>query len=187
LAGAPLALARRSRYAALRGIARGYVDVVRSIPPITWLFLIFYGLPNAGITFAPLASGIIGLSLISAAYMAEIYRAGLGAVSGGQWEAGRAIGLREPDILARVIGPQAARVIGPPAATYAIGLLKDSAVASTIGVGEITFHAGAATQQEGHGLSIFLAAAILYILLSLPLAVMSRHVDRRMRARFSIA
>jgi polar amino acid transport system permease protein len=183
----PLALLRRSRHAALRGVSRGYVDIVRSIPPITWLFLIFYGLPNAGITFAPLASAVIGLSLISAAYLAEIYRAGLLAVSGGQWEAGRALGLSEPDLLARIISPQAARVIGPPAATYAIGLLKDSAVASTIGVGELTFRAGAATQQGGHGLSLFFAAAVVYVLLSLPLAVVSRHVDRRLRGRFSMA
>jgi polar amino acid transport system permease protein len=185
--GVPVALCRRSRFAIVRGVARVFIDVVRSIPPITWLFIVFYGLPSAGVTFGSLLAAVVGLGLVSAAYIAEIYRAGLLAVSSGQWEAGRALGLRESDVMGRVVAPQAARVVGPPAATYAIGLLKDSAVASTIGVAEVTFRANAETVNTGHGLGFFTAAALVYIVLSLPLAVVSRHVDRRLRARFSMA
>jgi polar amino acid transport system permease protein len=185
--GLPLALLRRSRFVVVRGFAGMVIDLVRSIPPITWLFLIFFGLPNAHITLSPLAAGIAGLGLISAAYMAEVYRAGLLAVSQGQWEAGRALGFNEADVLARIVAPQAARVVGPPAATYAIGLLKDSAIASTIGVAEITFRANSETVANGHGLALFAGAAVIYIALSLPLAVVSRRVDRRLRTRFSMA
>jgi polar amino acid transport system permease protein len=187
IVGVPLALLRRSRFPIVRGAARFVIDMVRSIPPITWLFLIFFGLPNVDIRLDPLAAGIIGLGIISSAYMAEIYRGGLLAVSHGQWEAGRALGLAEPSILALVVAPQAGRVVGPPAATYAIGLLKDSAIASTIGVAEITFRANAETVANGNGLALFAVAAVIYIILSLPFAVASRHVDRRLRARFSMA
>jgi polar amino acid transport system permease protein len=185
--GLPLALMRRSSLFALRALSRAVVDLVRSIPPITVLFLIFYGLPSSGITLDPLPAGIIGLGVIAAAYMSEVYRAGLLAVSRGQWEAGRALGFGEFDLLARIISPQAVRVVCPPAATYAIGLLKDSAVASIIGVSEVTFRANAEITKSGHALTVFFAAAVIYIVLSLPLAVVSRHVDRRLRARFSMA
>ena len=187
VAGLPLALMRRSSVFALRALSRIAVDLVRSIPPITVLFLIFYGLPSSGITLDPLQAGIIGLGVIAAAYMSEVYRAGLLAVSRGQWEAGRALGFGEFDLLARIISPQAVRVVCPPAATYAIGLLKDSAVASIIGVSEVTFRANAEITRSGHALTVFFAAAVIYIVLSLPLAVVSRHVDRRLRARFSMA
>jgi His/Glu/Gln/Arg/opine family amino acid ABC transporter permease subunit len=187
IVGLPLALMRRSSVFALRALSRAAVDLVRSIPPITVLFLIFYGLPSGGITLDPLPAGIIGLGVIAAAYMSEVYRAGLLAVSRGQWEAGRALGFGEFDLLARIISPQALRVVCPPAATYAIGLLKDSAVASIIGVAEVTFRANAEITKSGHALTVFFAAAVIYIVLSLPLAVVSRHVDRRLRARFSMA
>jgi polar amino acid transport system permease protein len=185
--GVPLVLMRRSRPAVVRGATRLAIDVIRSVPPIAWLFLIFFGLPSVEVTFAPLTAAILGLGLISAAYMAEIYRGGLMSISPGQWEAGRALGFGERDLLLRVVAPQAARAAGPPAATYAIGLLKDSAIVSTIGVVELTFRANAATEQGGNGLDLFLAAGVIYLILSLPLAVVSRHVDRRLRARFSLA
>jgi ABC-type amino acid transport system permease subunit len=144
-------------------------------------------LPSSGITLNPLPAAIIGLGVIAAAYLSEIYRAGLLAVSRGQWEAGRALGFGEWDLLTRIVGPQAIRVVCPPAATYAIGLLKDSAVASVIGVAEVTFRANAEITKSGHALTVFFAAAVMYIVLSLPLAFVSRHVDRRLRARFAMA
>jgi ABC-type amino acid transport system permease subunit len=164
-------------------VSRTLIDVLRSIPPVTWLFLIFFGLPGAGIRLPAVQAAIVGFAFISAAYLAEIYRAGIIAVPEGQWEGARALGLTERDVLRRVIGPQVLRVVVPPAGAYAIGLLKDSSIASTIGVTEIVFRANLETQRTFDGLPIFLAAAVLYIVLSLPFAVLSRGLDRRLRAR----
>lgn len=183
----PIVWLRRSRHAVVRGFMRSTVDIVRSVPPITWLFLIYFGLPEAHITLAPFPAALVGLSLIAAAFLSEAYRAGLLAIHKGQWEAAHAVGLNGIDVSMRIIAPQAVRVVIPPAATYAIGLLKDTAVASTIGVSEITFRAGNYAQTSTHPLRVFGLAALLYIALSLPLAYVSRGMDRRLRTRFSLA
>lgn len=185
--GVPLVLLRRSALAPLSVAGRIVIDLVRSIPPITWLFLIFFGLPSVGISLAPVPAAVIGLGLIASAHLAEIYRSGLLAVPTGQWEAGSALGLGRTTLMTSVIGPQAMRVVVPPAATVAISLLKDSAIASTIGVLDVTYRANAETMSHGHGLEFFGAAALIYIALSIPLAVVSRRVDSRTRARYSFA
>jgi polar amino acid transport system permease protein len=185
--GLPLAALRRSRFMVLRAVARAYVELVRSVPPLVWLFLIFFGLPQVGVSLVPLTAAILTFSLIAAAYMSEIYRGGLAALGRGQWEASSAVGLSPLDTARFILGPQVFRVVGPTMATYGIGLLKDSALASTIGVVEITFRAGAEAQRTGSGLTVFLTAGIFYLLLSLPLALASRRVDSRLRARYSVA
>ncbi len=185
--GVPLAALRRSRFMALRAVARAYVELVRSVPPLVWLFLVFFGLPQVGVNLEPIEAAILTFSLIASSYLSEIYRGGLAALGRGQWEASSAVGLSPLDTARFILVPQVFRVIGPTMATYGIGLLKDSALASTIGVIEITFRAGAEAQRTGRGLTVFLTAGILYLLLSLPLAFASRRVDSRLRARFSVA
>jgi polar amino acid transport system permease protein len=184
----PLTLMRRSRFALVRLLSRTWTDLARAIPPITWLFLIFFGLAEStGIKLTPVLAAIVGLGLITSAYLSEVYRSGLLAIPRGQFEAARALGMSEPDVMIRVVVPQTLRVIVPPAATFAIALLKDSAIASTIGVTEITFRASVETQQTFDGLTFFVLAALLYILLSLPFAFLSRGIDRRLRAKFETA
>ncbi len=185
--GIPLALARRSSTGVIRLLARGVIDLVRSIPPLVWLFLVFFGLPQAGVSLTPLVAAIATFSFIATSYLAEIYRAGLGALGRGQWEASEALGLGPISKYRFVVIPQVFRVIGPTMATYGIGLLKDSALASTIGVVELTFRAGSEAQRTGQGLTVFATVGVIYLLLSLPLAMASRRVDSRLRARFSVA
>jgi len=181
--GAPVALARSSRWRALRTLAISFVELFRGVPPIAWLFIVYYGLAQFDVRIASVPAAIGGLGIISAAYLAEIYRAGLRAVPQGQWEAGRAIGLTEGGLYRSVIGPQAVVTIVPPAATYAIGLLKDSAVASVIGAREITALALGEQQQSFEGMSVFLAAAVIYLALSLPLGGASRLADAALTRR----
>jgi polar amino acid transport system permease protein len=187
LLGVPVAVARNAHRPALRIAGISYVELLRGIPPIAWLFVAYYGLVQFGIRISPMAAAIGGLGLISGAYIAEIYRAGLRAVPHGQWEAARAVGLSELHVYRHVVAPQAAATIFPPAATYLIGLLKDTAVASVIGAAEITAHALSEQQQTARGLSVFAAAAIVYLALSLPLGALSRAVDRGLRRRLLAA
>jgi polar amino acid transport system permease protein len=179
----PLAAARRSRVAPVRWLGRVVVDVVRGVPPVVWLFLIFFGLGRDLIRLEPIEAGIIGLGVISAGYLAEIYRSGLSAVHRGQWEAASALGMGRTDLMVRVVAPQAFRVSLPAATTYAISLLKDSTIVSAIGVTEILFRATQSARSMGAGLTPFFVAAAVYILLSAPLAWLSRGLDARLRAR----
>jgi polar amino acid transport system permease protein len=182
----PVTLAGRSPFGPLRALIRAAVEIVRSIPVLVWLFIVFFGLPQEGLSPSPLSAAIVTLSVVSAVYLSEIYRGGIAAIDRGQFEASRALGLGRIDTGARIIGPQVFRVVLPPVATYGIGLLKDSALASTIGVVEITFRANSVTQVTGKGLTAYVIAGAIYVIIGLPLAVVSRHVDSRLRARFSL-
>lgn len=185
--GMPLALARRSGIRAVRAAGRTYAELVRAVPPLVWIFLVFFGLAQQDVQLSPLVSAVITLGLIAASYLSEIFRSGLSAIGAGQFEASEALGLRRLDSARFVVVPQVLRVVVPTMATYAIGLLKDSALASTIGVSELAFRANAEAQRTGQGLTVFVAVGVVYLLLSLPLAGLSRHVDSRLRMRFSVA
>jgi polar amino acid transport system permease protein len=183
--GLPLALLRRSRNWLLRAPVIAVVEVIRAVPPIVWLFLVYYGLSSDLAQLSTFQAAVGGLGLIAAAYMSEIYRAGIEAVPDGQWEAGRALALPNLSLYRRVVLPQALVVVIPPAATYAIALLKDSAIASVIGAQDITFHAFQETQASLQGLSVFATAGLLYIVLSLPIAAVARYADRALVQRMA--
>ena len=182
----PLAMLRRSRQVVLKVPAVVIVELVRAVPPIVWLFIIYYAL-GTDIKFSTFQAAVIGLGVISAAHLSEIYRAGLEALPAGQWEAAKALSLPGFAAFRNVILPQAILVIIPPAATFAIGLLKDTAVASVIGAVDITFLANQQTQTDLNGLGNFALAGLLYIVLSIPIAVVARGADRFLSARMVTA
>lgn len=181
--GFPVMMMRRARFALLRRFATAAISFVRAIPAIVWLFIIFFGVGSGLLNISPLVAAFIGLGAISAANMAEIYRSGLIAIQHGQWEAAQALNLSARHTFYDVIAPQMFRIVLPSVATYAIGLLKDSAIASTIGVPELTYQASRLAKLNFHGLEMFGVAGMLYILLSLPIAWVSREADRHLRAK----
>jgi polar amino acid transport system permease protein len=181
--GAPLCAMRLSRNALVRLLGTAVILTFRSIPPIVWLFFIFFGVGFGYLQVTPFQAGALGLGLITAANMAEIYRGALAAIHPGQWEAARVLNLGSLSQLIDIVGPQLVRIALPSVATYAIGLLKDSAIASTIGVPEIAFQAYHVSQRTFRGLDVYAAAGLLYILISLPMAAFARWADMRMRAR----
>ncbi|GLU30120.1 amino acid ABC transporter permease [Brucella sp. NBRC 12950] len=183
--GVPLVLMRKSQLSLPRILARCFIDVARGIPPVVWLFIIFFGLGTGLIRLTSLQAGIIGLGLVSAAYLAEIYRGGFMALHPGQSEAATALGMPKTDILRFITAPQVLRVSIPPMATFFVGLLKDSTVASTIGVRDIMMYTSQAAQAQSGGFAPFLFAAVLYILLSVPVVVFSRVMDDKLRRRLS--
>jgi polar amino acid transport system permease protein len=179
----PVTIGLRSRFAPLRWLVRLLVDFIRGIPIIVWLFIIFFGVVIGTFRFKPVQAAIVGFSIISAAYLAEIIRGGIQSVHFGQWEAGEALGLPRSTTFLRVIVPQALRITSPSVATYFIGLLKDSSIASTIGVTEMVYYSmNYARQNPGaDALTPFFIAAIVYIVISVPLAVVARRMDARLR------
>lgn len=185
--GLVLAGAARSPFVIVRTAATLYINVIRVIPPITWLFLIYFGLPQFALRLTTIQAAIIGFSIIASAFMAEIYRSGLLSIPDGQREAAHALGLSTVTTVGHIITPQAFRVALPAIATYGIGLLKDSALASTIGVREITYYAQQAAKQTHEGLLSFVVAGGLYIVISLIVAVVARRVDLTLRKKIGVA
>lgn len=183
--GIPLALARLSKIGPLRGLATAYIEIVRGIPPIAWMLILFYGLGRY-ITLPPLLAACLALGAVSTAYLAENYRAGIQNVAAGQWESAHALGLNSGDTFWRIIAPQGIGVALPPSASYAVGLLKDSAVASVIGVTDIAFQAVTLNQQGNPGLPIFFAAGLVYLIVSIPMAVLARRADSFIRTRSAV-
>lgn len=180
VAGLPIMFLTRSRWGPVSLVTRFAVDLIRGVPPIVWIFILYYGLAQDVVRLDPVTASILGLGVIASAYLAEVYRSGLLSVDAGQWAAGRALGLSEPRVFASIIAPQALRIAIPPAATFALNLLKDSAIASVIGVTELAYFANRQAQLTFDNLTVYVLAAVLYLLLGLPLAVVSRRMDRRL-------
>ena len=131
------ALARLSSIKILHVIAHVYVSIIRGTPLLVQLFIIFYGLPNLGVTINPFLSAIIGFSLSVGAYASETIRAAILSIPKGQWEAGYSIGMSYTQALKRIILPQAARVSIPPLSNSFISLVKDTSLASLVLVTEM--------------------------------------------------
>lgn len=177
--GLPLALLRRARQPFLRWPAALYVEVLRGLPPLTLLFLIYFGLAYQGLRLQPLTAAILGLGLVGGAYMGEIFRAALAALHPGQREAALAVGMTPRQALRYALLPQAWHVALPPVSNYAIGLLKDTAIVSAIAAPEIMFWARNLVTSTYETTLIYVLAALLYFALSFPLARLADRLERR--------
>lgn len=173
----PLMFARRARLMVVRGISGFIADLARGIPPIVWLLMIYFGLPNLGIMLDPIPAAIIGLGIITAGYLAEIFRGGMLAVRKGQFEAANALGLGGWTSFTRVVAPQAMRAMQPGLTTYSIGLIKDSSIASVIGVTEMVYTANSYAKISKEGVLLFFEAALIYLVISVPLGLLARRIE----------
>lgn len=179
VAGLPLALARRSGPAALKAAVGFVIMIVRVVPPIVWIFMVYYSIGSLeALRFDAEAAAMVGLGLIAAAYLAEIYRGAIDAVPSGQFDAVDALGLGRYTAYRRVIIPQSLVLVIAPATSYAVNLLKDSALASIIGSQDITFLAFERTQQTLSGFDTFVIAGALYLILSLLIAWTGLGIER---------
>jgi polar amino acid transport system permease protein len=189
LAGAiiaiPLCGLRVSRFSLTRNVGLAIILTLRSIPPIVWLFFIFFGIGSGLLTLSPFVSAVLGLALITAGNVAEIYRGALKAVPAGQFEAAKVLGLSPLRQYIDVLGPQIFRVALPSSATYAIGLLKDTAVASTIGVPELASAAYHVSMNTFKGIEVYATAGFMYFCISVVMALGTRSLDKRLRVRIA--
>lgn len=182
----PITGARTSRFGALRVLAGSYIEIARGIPPIVWLFILFFGLNQFGIQIESMTAAIVGLGIVSGGYIAEIYRAGLKAIPPGQHEAAQALALPHRAAFVWVTVPQAIVTVTPLALAFFIGLLKDSAVASIIGVQDITAMAVALSKRSFEGFTIFLIAGVVYLVISLPIAAFGRWLGHVLTERWAV-
>jgi polar amino acid transport system permease protein/cystine transport system permease protein len=182
IGGLVLAVIRTARLPALSQAATVYIEVIRSIPVLASLFVIYFGLSEFGINLPSLVAAVAGLGMIGSAYMAENLRAGFLAIPKGQREAAASVGLSPVQAMAHVILPQAIRVAIPPAINYAIGLLKDTAIASTVAVPELLFAARGLVSHTILPLQVYFLTGLIYLAMSLPLAFLGRYFERRLAA-----
>jgi len=155
-------------------LIRVYVDVFRSIPLLVLLIVIYYALPFVGIRLSPFLSAVTALSLVSAAYTAEIFRAGIEAIPVGQFEASAALGLSNRHTMADIILPQAIRIVIPPLTNNSINVLKDTALASVVAMPDLLKQATQAQALSANPTPL-IGAAVIYVLLLWPMvAIVSR-------------
>ncbi|MFL0267123.1 amino acid ABC transporter permease [Candidatus Clostridium radicumherbarum] len=174
------ALARLSRFKPLAFIARFYVWIIRGTPLLVQLFIIFYGLPMAGITLNELTAAIIGFTLSVGAYNSEVIRAAILSIPKGQWEAAYSIGMTDNQALRRVILPQAARVSIPPLANSFISLVKDTSLAATITVAEMFQIAQRITAATYEPLWIYCEVAVIYLIFCTVLSALQNKLENRL-------
>jgi His/Glu/Gln/Arg/opine family amino acid ABC transporter permease subunit len=180
LFGLVLALMQRSRLPLLGTIAYAYVEVMRSVPVLTTLFVIYFGLASVGIQLPSFVAAVIGLGMLGAAYMAEIIRAGIEAVHHGQREAAVSLGMTPAQAMRFIVLPQALRVIVAPTANYTIGLLKDTAIVSTVAAPELLFAAKTLVSQTILPMQVYLLTAGIYLAMSWPLARAAHYLETRL-------
>ncbi len=176
VSGLLMALARIYGPAPLRLAARIYIDVLRSIPLLVLLVLVYYALPFVGIRMSSFVSAAMAISLVSCAYSAEIFRAGIEAIPKGQFEAADAIGLGFLRSMRYVILPQALRIVVPPLTSNCINVLKDTALASVVAMPDLLKQATQAQALAANPTPL-IGAAVLYLLLLLPLVRLVSHFE----------
>ncbi|CRK81553.1 amino acid ABC transporter permease [Neobacillus massiliamazoniensis] len=174
------ALARISHNRILQWIARIYVSAIRGTPLLVQLFIIFYGLPNIGITLDSYVAAIIGFSLNVGAYASEIIRGAILSMQKGQWEAGYSIGMSYSQVLRRIILPQAARVSIPPLANTFISLVKDTSLASLVLVTEMFRKAQEIASTNYEFLLVYTEVALFYWVICFFLSILQQYLEKRL-------
>ncbi len=177
--GFGLALLRRSKRRWVSAPAAFYVWFFRGTPLLVQLIVIYTGLPQLGLKFSVVESALIGLSLNEAAYLAEIIRSGLAAVPEGQTGAGRALGLREWQIMRLIVMPQALRVILPPLGNSVNGLLKTTSITSVISMEELLRRTQELVQERFEVLELFAVASLYYLVLTTAWSLVQDRIERR--------
>jgi polar amino acid transport system permease protein len=177
--GFVLALMRLSPYMLLRAPATTFITIIRGIPIIVQLFYIYFVFPDIGITVNAFQAGAIGLGIAYSAYQAENFRAGIEAIDHGQIEAAQSIGMRYWLVLRRVIMPQAIRISLPPYGNTMIMMLKDSSIASTITVAELTRQGQLIAASTFKNMTVFTLVALLYLTMSLPLTYLAYRLEKK--------
>jgi polar amino acid transport system permease protein len=187
--GLVVAMARLAKAPALfplRILAVVYTDVFRGVPTILLIYLVGFGIPALdleGLPTEPVVLGGIALALSYGAYVAEVYRAGLRSIHPGQREAALSIGLTESQAMRHVVLPQAVRRVGPPLLNDFIALQKDVALISILGVAGEAFRVAQIEAQTNFNYTPLLAAALLYLCITIPMARLLDWWDSPERAR----
>jgi cystine transport system permease protein len=178
--GFPTAVMRISPWAPLRWPASLYVSAIRGTPLLVQLFVIYYGLPSVGIEFTPVTAGVLALSLNGGAYLSESLRGAIHSIGQGQWRASFSLGLSYRQTLRFIVLPQALRVAVPSMSNTLISLIKDTSLVSVITMTELMLATKEVIATTFRPLPLYIAAAVIYWMLSLIFEQVQRYAERRL-------
>jgi polar amino acid transport system permease protein len=179
--GLLLAVMRRSRPRWLSWPATAVIEFIRSTPLLIQLYVLFYVLPEFGLTLSALAAGTIGIALHYSCYVAEVYRAGLDGVPRGQWEACKALSISPAHAYRTIILPQAVRPIVPALGNYLVAMFKDTPVLSAITVVELMLQAKNIGSQTFRYLEPITLAGLFFLAISIVAALLVRKLEAHLR------
>ncbi len=177
--GLPFALGSNSRFRVIRFLAKSYIWIFRGTPLMLQLFFFYFFLPIAfNIAWSSFTTAVITFVLNYAAYLAEIYRAGIESIDRGQHEAALSLGIGKARTMFGIILPQTIKRVLPPVSNEMITLIKDTALVSTIGVAELLKAAKGAVNRDVNA-AAYAVAAIIYLLFTAGLTFLSRYLEKR--------
>lgn len=162
---------------------RAYIEVFRCTPLLVQLVWVYYALPVLiGVDMSAATACFLTLSLYAGAFYAEIFRGGIEAVDTGQWEAGRAIGMRRSKIFRRIVLPQAIQVMIPSFINQTILQLKNTSLVSVVAVGDLLYQGSVITAASYRPLEVYTVIAVIYFLVLFPLTLVADRVEQRLGA-----
>ena len=162
-------------------IVRSYIEVFRGTPLLVQLLLIYFGLPSLGIKFDPMTASILAFGLNSAAYQSEILRSSLKSIPESQFLSGESLGMSSLQIYRYIILPQAVRVAVPALVNELVTLIKESSIASIIGVVELTRRGEYLVATTFRALEVYIAVAIIYFVICFLVSQSTRLLERKFR------
>jgi len=178
--GLILALARLYASKSVKFFVKAYIDIFRSIPLLVLLIIIFYALPFVGLSLSPFYAAATALIVVSGAYTAEIFRAGIEAIPKGQFEASEALGLGYRHMMSDIILPQAIKIVIPPLTNNCINVIKDTALASVVAMPDLLKQATQA-QAVAANPTPLIAAAVIYLMFLLPLVLWVSRLENKFK------
>lgn len=146
----------------LQIIGKVYISFFRGVPALVVLFILYFGLPFIGILLDPVLASIIGFTLTSSAYAAEIWRSSIIAIDKGQWDAGRALALNNQKVMRKIILPQAIKISVPPMSNILLDLVKASSLTAMITVPEVFQNAKIVGGRENDYMTMYILVAFIY-------------------------
>ncbi|WP_112802328.1 amino acid ABC transporter permease [Rhizobium sp. SYY.PMSO] len=158
-----------------------YIDIMRAMPMLVVLILIYYALPFVGVSFSAWWSAILGFSIVLAAYSAEVFRSGIESVPRGQFEAAAALGIPFLITLYKVVLPQAVRIVIPPTTSNCVSMFKDTSLASTVALPEL-LKEGQNAQGFYANPSPLIMAAVIYVILLWPMVRLVSVLERKFKS-----
>lgn len=178
LLGVGVCLVRLYAWRPLRLLAVLYIDVIRAMPVLVLLILVYYALPFVGVVLSSFQAAAAALSIAMAAYTAEVVRAGIQAVPRGQFEAATAMGLRFRPTMQKVILPQALRLVTPPHVSNCVSVMKDTALASVVAMTDLLKQATDAQALFANPTPL-IGAAIIYVIILWPMVRLTAWLEAR--------
>lgn len=183
--GTLLGFAQTSRSVVMRTAVACYATVLRGTPMLIQIAFAVFVLPQLGITIPIFWAATLAIGFNSSAYLSQIIRAGIASVNKGQWEAAHVLGLTRLQTIRFIIAPQALATVLPALGNEFITLIKDSSLASTVGVMELTKEASYIKNQTYDALTVYCIIGVTYLLLTTPLSLLVAHLEKRMNRHVS--